>query len=119
MKYLLVITLLTSSLAVGQDVYVGYVSDSGCALARASGGAYTPTNPDCARRCIKQGKSIVLIIPEKKAVLRIDNPAQLQAQVGNKVQVYGESTGPQRLRVDKVVFLEEEHPECERPPLKN
>jgi len=118
MKYLWVMIVAASGVALGQDVYVGYVSDSGCALARASGGRYTPTNPDCARRCIKEGKSIVLISPEKKVVFRIDNPAALRTQIGNKVQVYGASTGTHRLHVEKVVFLEKTNPECERPPLK-
>ncbi len=121
MKSLLVMMLLlaASGVAAGQTVYVGYVSDSGCAQARASAGRYSPTNPECARRCVKEGKSVVLISPEKKVVFQIDNPGLLRPQIGNKVQVYGESTGPHRLRVSRVVFLEETNPECERPPLKN
>lgn len=119
LRYLFVLALLGSSLGFAQSKFVGYVSDSGCARARSAAGKYTPTNPDCARKCVKEGKSIVLISPEKKEVFGIDNPAALRSQVGNKVEIYGEPTGTNRIRVDKVVFLEESNPECERPPLKN
>ncbi len=119
MKFLMVLVLCTSNLFAAQEVYVGFVSDSGCARARASGGKFTPTNPDCARKCVKEGKSIVLVSPEKKLVFDIDNPELLRSQVGNKVRVYARAAGAQLLHVDKVVFLEKTNPECERPPLKN
>jgi len=119
MKSLLVLVLLTSNLFAAEEVYVGYVSDSGCARARASAGKFTATNPDCARQCVKEGKSVVLISPEKKVVFAIENPELLKSQVGNKVRVYATSTGTHLLRVERVVFLEETNPECERPPLKN
>ena len=119
MKSLLVLVLLTSNVFAAEEVYVGFVSDSGCARARASGGKFTATNPDCARECVKQGKSVVLISPENKVVFAIENPELLKSQVGNKVRVYATSAGAHRLHVEKVVFLEESNPECERPPLKN
>ena len=119
MRYLAILALAGPVLGFSQTKLVGYVSDSGCALARASAGKYTATNPDCARTCVKEGKSIVLVSAEKKVVFTIDNPGLLKSQIGNKVEVYGEATGPNRFHVDKVVFLEESNPECERPPLKN
>lgn len=118
MKSLLSLVVFTCS-AFATDAYVGFVSDSGCAVARASAGKYTATNPDCARRCIKEGKSIVLVSPEEKQVFSIENPAELKSQIGNKVRVYARKAGAHTLHVDKVEFVEETNPECERPPLKN
>ena len=119
MRCLLLLLFVSSNAFAADQVYVGWVSDSGCALARASGGKYTATNPDCARRCVKNGKSIVLISPETKSVFAIENPTILKPEVGNKVRVYARSTGAHQLHIEKVEFIEESHPECERPPLKN
>jgi len=120
MRSLLFVLLLASGHAFGaDDVFVGWVSDSSCASARASNGKYTATNPECARRCVKEGKDVVLIDPETKAVYSIENQAALKSQVGNKVQVYARKTGNRALHVEKVTFLEEANPECERPPLKD
>jgi hypothetical protein len=117
MKSFLVLVLFASQ-AFAAESYVGFVSDSGCALARASSGKFTATNPDCARRCIKEGKQIVLVVPESKSVFMVDNPEVLKSQVGNKVQVSAISTGAHMLHVNQVTFLEESNPECERPKLK-
>jgi len=119
MRCLLLLVLVSANVFAADEVYVGWVSDSGCARARASAGKYTATNPDCARRCVKDGKSIVLISPETKSVFAIENPTILKSDVGNKVRVYARSTGAHQLHIEKVEFLEESHPECERPALKN
>ena len=119
MRCLLLLVVVSSNVFAADQMYVGWVSDSGCALARASGGKYTATNPDCARKCVKDGKSIVLISPETKSVFAIENPTILKSEVGNKVRVYARSTGAHQLHIEKVEFIEESHPECERAPLKN
>jgi hypothetical protein len=118
MKALFLLLLFVSNVFAAEEMYVGWVSDSGCALARASAGKYTATNPDCARRCVKAGKHIVIISPDVKSVIAIENPEVLKSQVGNKVRVSGRFTRAHLLHVNNVVFIEESHPECERPPLK-
>ena len=118
MKPFLLLLFVTCFAFASDNVYTGWVSDSGCARARASSGKYTATNPDCARRCVKEGKKVVLIDPDTKTVFSIENPAVLKSQVGNKVRVYGTRTGARLLRVEKVEFLEKTSPECERPALK-
>jgi len=119
MRYLLTLVLISCHAFAAEEVYVGWISDSQCALARASSGKYTATNPDCARKCIKDGKGIVLISPDAKTVFTIENPESVRSQIGNKVRIYAESTGTHVLHVEKVLFLEAANPECERPPLKN
>ena len=53
-----------------KEVVQGWLSDSNCAKARASGGLYTATNADCAKECVAKGKKIVLIAFNEKAVAR-------------------------------------------------
>jgi len=118
MKSLLLLVLLTGTAFAADQTYVGWVSDSGCARARASVGTFTATNPDCARECVKQGKKIVLISQEHKIVFAVDNPTLLQAHVGNKVSVSASPAGPHSLHISKVISSEASNPECERPKLK-
>jgi len=118
MKAIVLLVLLTGITFAADKTYVGWVSDSSCARARASAGKFTATNPDCARQCVKEGKKIVLISQAMKTVFAIDNPEILQAQVGNKVSVSASSAGPRSLHINKVISSEESNPECERPKLK-
>lgn len=118
MKSLLLLALLTGTALAADQTYVGWVSDSGCARARASAGTFTATNPDCARECVKKGKSIVLISQEHKTVFAIDNPEILQTHVGDKVSVSASPAGQHSLHISKVISSEVSNPECERPKLK-
>ena len=118
MKWPLLIVLLVPGMFAVDETYVGWVSDSQCALGRAEGGKFTATNPDCARRCVKEGKRIVLISAERKTVFAIQNPEALKSEVGNKVSVLASSSGKNVLHVDKVTSSEKSNPECERPRLK-
>jgi len=117
-KLLVLIALLAPLTFAADETYAGWVSDSGCALARASAGTYTATNPDCARRCVKEGKKVVLISQERKTVFSIENPEALRSEVGNKVIVLAISVGKNSLHVNKVTSSEKSSPECGRPRLK-
>ena len=117
-KLLLLLAVFAPSAFAADQTYVGWVSDSGCALARASAGAHTATNPDCARRCVKEGKKVVLISQERKAVFMIENPEVLRSEVGNKVSVSASAAGNNSLHINKVMSSEKSNPECERPRLK-
>lgn len=63
----------------------GWISDAQCARARASNGVYTATNATCAKRCLKQGAKLVLILPKELKVLNIENPKIAEKDVGNLV----------------------------------
>jgi hypothetical protein len=67
----------------------GWLSDEQCARARASGGTYTGTNPECANRCVGEGKKVVLILPEQKEILLITNREIAKKNVGDYVEVTG------------------------------
>ena len=118
MKLLVLLAVLVSNMFAQARDYEGWVSDSDCSLARASGGQYTGTSPECARRCLKEGRRMVLIIPGTKTILAAENPQTLVSQVGNKVRLSGMIVGT-RLHVNQVQLIEENRSECERPPMKN
>jgi hypothetical protein len=72
-KAILVLTLFGVATAItqgkpatpdrGKEVVRGWLSDEGCARGRAESGVFTATNGECAKRCVSEGKKIVLIDP--------------------------------------------------------
>ena len=83
----LALLLLLTNVAIAADNYTGWVSDKACASGRASDGIYTGTNPDCAKRCIGEGKAMVLVDAKAKALYDVANPEMLKPQIGNYVKV--------------------------------
>ena len=97
----------------------GWLSDEGCAGERASSGTYTGTNPDCAKRCVHNGKKIVLIDPEHKRLLTISNQDAAKEQVGDYVEISGELDEQARsLRIDSLKLLEKGRAMCDVPAKK-
>jgi len=68
------------TMAGGKSVVRGWLSDESCAGGRASSGTYSSTNPDCAKKCVHQGKKIVLVDPEHKRLLTIANQDAARSQ---------------------------------------
>ena len=64
----------------------GWLSDDGCGGGRARGGLYTGTNPICAKKCVREGKKMVLLDPDKKRVLTIENPDVAMENIGDYVE---------------------------------
>jgi hypothetical protein len=97
----------------------GWLSDEACARSRANSGVFANTNPECARKCVAEGKKIVLIDPEHKAVLDIDNQDAAREQVGNLVEVSAtpDASG-KTLHLSSVKFLEAGVVACDRPKPK-
>lgn len=75
--------------AGGAATIKGWISDEGCASGRAKGGIFTGTNPECAKKCIASGAKTVLIVPDQKILLTVDNPAVARNDIGNFVEVSG------------------------------
>lgn len=111
-----ILMLVATSFAA--NTYTGWVSDAQCAGSRARSGTFTATNPACARKCVKEGKSVVLVSEELRKVFTIENPDTLKSQVGNKVRVSATAPKDGSLYIQTVEFVEEGHPECGRKPLK-
>jgi len=116
MKYLLAVLLLAST-GLAAETINGWVSDAECATGRAKDGIFTGTNPDCAKRCVGEGKKIVLVSEEKKALFQIENPELLKPEVGNLVSVTG-TVSNDSIHVDSVKQVEVGHAMCARPKKK-
>ena len=108
-----------SELAGGKTVIRGWLSDEGCAGGRASGGLYTGTNPDSAKKCVHDGKKIVLVDPEGKRLLAITNQDAAIERVGDYVEISGEvDEQAKTLRVDSMKLLEKGLAMCDVPAKK-
>jgi hypothetical protein len=106
----------SQSMAGGKSVVRGWLSDESCAGGRASSGTYTGTNPDCAKKCVHEGKKIVLVDPDHKRLLTIANQDAAVERVGDYVEINGELDEQARsLRIDSVKLLEKGRAMCDVP----
>lgn len=122
MMALIPLRLMAAGLALGlfgaaapAATWRGWLSDEQCARGRASGGVYTGTNPDCARRCVAAGAKIVLIDADHKAIIKIENQAQAHENIGDYVEVEG-SVDPaqQLLHIDSLRLISKGAAKCDR-----
>jgi hypothetical protein len=96
--------------------WTGWFSDLECAAARASGGKFGPTNPDCARNCIQKGTPPAFISEQAKAVFVVkDYPGAID-DLGYRVEVQATvDSSAKTLVIRKVTRLEYQGPACARP----
>jgi hypothetical protein len=98
----------------------GWLSDEQCARGRAEGGAYTATNPRCAKECVAKGKKVVLIDPERKQIFTVTNQSLAKKNVGDYVEIVGQTDlGAKTIRISSLKMLERGTASCSRPQLKN
>jgi hypothetical protein len=98
----------------------GWLSDEQCAKGRASSGVFTGTNPSCAKECIAKGRKIVLIDPDAKEVVRIENQEAARANIGDYVEIEGSvGSRPKVLHIDSLRLLSVGAAACAREKLKN
>jgi hypothetical protein len=125
-KAILVLTLLAVAAAItqgnpgtphrGKEVVRGWLSDEGCARGRAASGTFTATNGECAKRCVSEGKKIVLIDPEGKRVLSISNQAIVKQNIGDYVELTGTpATKGGAMQVVSLKFLDRNRAMCAVP----
>ncbi len=96
--------------------WTGWFSDEHCASARASGGVFTATNPDCAKTCIEKGAAVVFISEQAKAVLKVTGYAKAEDDLGYHIELEG-TLDPAHsiLSVTSVKRLEYTGAACARP----
>ena len=115
----LVFLMPASLSAGGKTVLRGWLSDEGCAGGRAKSGLYTGTNPDCAKKCVTEGKKIVFVDPDHKRLLTIVNQDVAKERVGDYVEISGELNEESKtLRVDSLTLLEKGRAMCDVPAKK-
>lgn len=117
---LLAIVSLPALNARGHSFVVrGWLSDESCASGRASSGTYTGTNPECAKKCVHEGKRIVLVDPDQKRLLIIVNGDIAVERVGDYVEISGDLDEQARtLHIDSLKLLEKGRAMCDLPPKK-
>lgn len=97
----------------------GWLSDEQCARGRATSGMFSGTNPRCARECVAKGRKIVLIDPERKTIFAIDNPALAKKNVGDYVEIKGQTNlQAKTIRIESLKMLSAGVASCERAKLE-
>ncbi len=111
---LVAIVFLPELNAGGRNTVVrGWLSDEGCASGRASSGTYTGTNPDCAKKCVCEGKRIVLVDPDHKRLLIILNRDAAIERLGDYVEISGDlDEHVKTVRIDSLKLLEKSRATC-------
>lgn len=85
----LLLVVPSQKASAGGTTIKGWISDEGCARGRASGGVFTGTNPECAKKCITSGAKMVLIVPDQRMLLTVSNPDAARANIGDFVEITG------------------------------
>ena len=98
----------------GNKTIKGWLSDEQCARGRASSGVFTGTNPRCAKDCVAKGRKIVLIDPEAKRILNIQNQSVAQRNIGDYVEVQGVLNSARSFHIDSLKKLSAGVAACER-----
>ena len=102
-----------------KSVVRGWLSDEGCAGERAKTGLFNSTNPDCAKKCVRNGKKIVLVDADQKRLLTIANQDAAMERVGDYVEISGEvDEQAKTLRIESLKLLEKGRAMCDVPPKK-
>lgn len=70
-----------------QVTWTGWFSDSQCASARAAAGIIGPTNPDCAKTCIRKGAAPAFISEQAKAVFQVRDYAAVIHDLGYHLEI--------------------------------
>src|SRR5712692_7585450 len=70
-------------------IATGWFADEACAVARAKSGTFTPTNPECALRCVKKGAKLVFIAEQQKAIWSVARPDGYVEHIGEFLGIGG------------------------------
>jgi hypothetical protein len=94
----------------------GWFSDAQCALPRVAKGIIAPNNPDCVKKCLREGATAVFISEQAKAAFEVRDYPTVAADVGWHVEVTGmvDKTG-KMIAITSVKRLEEVGPMCGVP----
>jgi hypothetical protein len=96
----------------------GWFVDEACTRERVAEGRIEPDNPDCAKRCVKEGSKLMFMSESDKALFEVKEPAGQVKNVGYYVEINGSTDGSKVLTVNAVKQLAEVGSMCARPKLK-
>jgi hypothetical protein len=99
----------------GKTEVRGWLSDESCGGGRARSGIYTGTNPICAKKCVREGKKMVLLDSDHRRVLAIDNPDVAMENIGDYVEIGGDLNElAKTLRIGSLKLLEKGSAMCQK-----
>jgi hypothetical protein len=108
-----------ASTAAQSKIVRGWLSDEQCASGRASEGVFTGTSPRCAKECVAKGRKIVLVDPDAKRLVKIENQSAARSQVGDYVEIKGTlGSAANLMHIDSLKLLAPGVAACARPKLK-
>jgi hypothetical protein len=103
----------------GKTTIRGWLADEDCANNRARYGTYAAPGLTCTRECISKGKKIVIIDPDGKRVLVIENQDIAKKNVGDYVEIIGNVDPKTKLlHADSLKFLDKNRAMCGVPQNK-
>ena len=103
-----------------KTVLRGWLSDEGCAGGRAHSGLYTGTNPDCAKKCVREGKKIVFVDADHKRLLTIANQDSATENIGDYVEIAGDlDEQAKTVHLTSLKLLEKRGAMCNVPKKKS
>ena len=115
----LLLVVPSGKASLGGTAIKGWISDEGCARGRASGGVFTGTNPECAKKCIASGAKMVLIVPDQRMLLTVANPDAAKANIGDFVEITGSvEAKAEMLHIDSLKLLTKGAAMCGVPAKK-
>lgn len=96
--------------------WTGWFSDSQCASGRVSAGILGPTNPDCARECLKKGVPAVFISEQAKALFPVKDYPSVAEDLGYHVEIVAVvDEESHTVSIQSVKRLSYEGASCARP----
>lgn len=96
---------------------LGWFGDAACTRERVQAGEVDPNNPECAKRCVKDGSPLGFIDERAKTFTVVSNPETVINDIGYRVEIAAHMTGD-KLEVQSVKHLSAINAMCGRRPLK-
>ena len=97
---------------------IGWFGDAACTRERVQAGNVEPNNPECAKKCVKEGSPLGFVDERAKTFTVVSNPDQVMNDIGYRVEIAASTTSDNKLEVHSVKHLSEINAMCGRKPLK-
>jgi hypothetical protein len=97
---------------------LGWFGDAACTRERVQAGNVEPNNPECAKRCVKEGSPLGFIDERAKTFTIVNNPEKVINDIGYRVEIAASTTQDNKLEVQSVKHISEINAMCGRRPLK-
>ena len=97
---------------------LGWFGDAACTRERVQAGNVEPNNPECAKRCVKEGSPLGFIDQRAKTFTVVSDPETVINDIGYRVEIAARMTPDNKLEVQSVKHLSEINAVCGRRPRK-